>query len=192
MKYVTFVLLAILMINIATPTAQVLARSNNDESQQEDSRGGYDDNDDSNESKEGDNNDDSVAKQSTSTNSVVSTNADSRIKLLQELLMRLIALLNELKGGSSAVTPVTPVASSTALSYTAAVVATHNTTASCWSIINSNVYDLTSYISRHPGGSQNIIGICGKDGTSAFMGQHGGSSGPANILSGFYLAPLAR
>lgn len=54
-----------------------------------------------------------------------------------------------------------------ATSYTAAEVATHKTANDCWTIINGNVYDLTSYVSRHPGGDD-IELACGVDGTTLF------------------------
>jgi cytochrome b involved in lipid metabolism len=76
--------------------------------------------------------------------------------------------------------------------YTVSTVATHNSETSCWSIINGNVYDLTSFVGDHPGGERNILKICGKDGTSAFMGQHGGDSKPEKTLAGFLLGPLTE
>lgn len=195
-----FTFLAIVMIGSFAPIAQVSARGNSDESYRTNSHDRYDDDDeDENEDQDEDedieadeNDDDSFVRQNTTTTPVINTNNEARIKILQELLTKLIALLNQLENGSAVNIPVTPVASSTAQAYTKATIATHNTKASCWSIINSNVYDLTDYVSRHPGGSQSIASICGKDGTSAFTGQHGGSSRPEAILSGFYLAPLAR
>lgn len=51
--------------------------------------------------------------------------------------------------------------------YTRAEVATHNSASDCWTIINGNVYDLTSYIPRHPGGDE-ILAACGTDGSSLF------------------------
>ena len=36
-----------------------------------------------------------------------------------------------------------------------------------WISINRNVYDITTYINRHPGGSV-IIDYLGKEGTNAF------------------------
>ncbi len=54
-----------------------------------------------------------------------------------------------------------------ASSFTTAEVATHKTAADCWTIINGNVYDLTSYVSRHPGGDD-IELACGVDGTTLF------------------------
>jgi|SRR3989344_981385 len=92
-------------------------------------------------------------------------------------------------GASSSVTPntetpSTPPADTTpvAPTLTAAVVATHNTSASCWSIIDGNVYDLTSWISKHPGGQAAIKGLCGHDGTAAFHGQHGDAQKQADLL----------
>ena len=46
---------------------------------------------------------------------------------------------------------------------TAADVATHNSESSCYVIYQKNVYDLTSFIGRHDGGSQSIIDNCGKN-----------------------------
>lgn len=47
----------------------------------------------------------------------------------------------------------------------------HNSTKDCWVIINNNVYDVTSYINIHPGGSATISSFCGQDMTKAFLGQ---------------------
>jgi cytochrome b involved in lipid metabolism len=74
--------------------------------------------------------------------------------------------------------------------YTSAEVAIHASESSCWSIVNGIVYDLTSYISKHPGGSSKVLRICGKDGSSAFEGQHGGESKPERILAGYKIGPL--
>lgn len=46
-------------------------------------------------------------------------------------------------------------------------VAQHNTADDCWTIIDGNVYDITSYIPRHPGGDD-ILRACGTDGSSLF------------------------
>lgn len=107
-------------------------------------------------------------------------------------------------GGSSAATSTTPSTdstgssqtgsgqtTSTAQTYTMAQVAQHNNASSCWSAINGNVYDLTSWINQHPGGAERILSICGSDGSSAFNGQHGGQSQPMQILQSFYIGTLA-
>jgi cytochrome b involved in lipid metabolism len=74
--------------------------------------------------------------------------------------------------------------------YTSAQVATHNNSKDCWAAVNGNVYNLTSWISKHPGGEQAILSICGKDATVAFNGQHGGQTKPENILSTFFIGTL--
>jgi cytochrome b involved in lipid metabolism len=70
---------------------------------------------------------------------------------------------------------------------TAAEVAQHNTASDCWSVVNGNVYDLTTYLPRHKGGPGVLTGICGKDGTSAFTGQHSGQAAPAADLSSLFV-----
>ena len=76
--------------------------------------------------------------------------------------------------------------------YGMAEVATHNSASSCWSAVNGSVYDLTSWISEHPGGSKAILGICGKDGSAAFNDQHEGERRPANELAGFKIGLLGQ
>ena len=88
-------------------------------------------------------------------------------------------------------TPTKTTPKPTAKTYTSAQVATHKTASDCWSIINKKVYNLTSYVSSHPGGTAVISAICGKDGTSAFSGQHGGQATPTSVLSGLLLGTLA-
>ena len=89
---------------------------------------------------------------------------------------------------SPTVTPPTP----TVKSYTMAEVAAANTESNCLTVINGTVYNLTAFVNKHPGGDRNILRICGKDGTSAFNGQHGGESKPENILATFSVGVLAQ
>jgi hypothetical protein len=90
----------------------------------------------------------------------------------------------------------TPSASSSATQepeakgITRAEVAAKNSPSNCWTIIGNKVYDLTQWVSRHPGGSSAIASICGMDGTSRFKSQHA-SSGRANgTLDGYYIGDL--
>lgn len=48
----------------------------------------------------------------------------------------------------------------------------HTNMSSCWMIIDGKVYDLTKFISQHPGGNRILQG-CGKDATSLFNGTSG-------------------
>lgn len=79
-------------------------------------------------------------------------------------------------------TGTTP-AADTSKTYTMTDVQAHNTQSNCWSAIGGDVYDLTSWVSRHPGGAQAIIGLCGTDGTSAYTNQHSNSRRPKSVLA---------
>lgn len=46
-------------------------------------------------------------------------------------------------------------------------VALHNSKTDCWTIVDGGVYDITSYVPRHPGGDE-ILRACGADGSSLF------------------------
>ena len=67
---------------------------------------------------------------------------------------------------------------------------THNSKTDCWSIVNGNVYNLTSYVKNHPGGEAVLANICGKDGSKAFANQHNSQSKPNNVLKSFLLGSL--
>ena len=74
--------------------------------------------------------------------------------------------------------------------YSMANIAKNNSTSSCWAAISGKAYDLTDWISRHPGGAGAIVSICGTDATSVFQGRHGGQSGPASSLSAYLLGDV--
>lgn len=92
---------------------------------------------------------------------------------------------------SSAATSARPSASASApasasnATYTMAQVATHNSQQDCWAVIDKNVYNLTQWINRHPGGPDKIIPLCGTDATSNFHGQHDDQSRPNEQLATF-------
>ncbi len=74
--------------------------------------------------------------------------------------------------------------------YTMEEVAKHNSKESCWTVIRGEVYDLTNWIDKHPGGADKILKICGKDGTDLFIKQHGGKEKPEKILEDFEIGVL--
>ena len=91
------------------------------------------------------------------------------------------------------VTPTpTPTPTPTIAGYTMAQVRANNTARSCWTAIDGFVYDLTRWISSHPGGAGAILFLCGTDGTNAFKAQHENQSRPAIRLDGYKLGPLNR
>ncbi|KAL2918137.1 hypothetical protein HK105_202064 [Polyrhizophydium stewartii] len=51
-------------------------------------------------------------------------------------------------------------------------VAKHNSASDCWVVIHGSVYDLTAFLSEHPGGSKVILKQAGKDATAAFEQVH--------------------
>jgi cytochrome b involved in lipid metabolism len=73
---------------------------------------------------------------------------------------------------------------------TADEVAKHNSRTDCWLIIHDRVYDVTKYISSHPGGPI-IISSCGKDATEMFDNKPGDGSGHSekaqDMLGNFYI-----
>jgi|CXWL01.1.fsa_nt_gi cytochrome b involved in lipid metabolism len=77
-------------------------------------------------------------------------------------------------------------------SYTLATVSTHNSSASCWTIVSGKVYDLTSFIGKHQGGKTAIKSLCGHDGTSAFEKKHDGKSRPEQTLAKYELGVLTQ
>jgi len=76
--------------------------------------------------------------------------------------------------------------------FTLAQVQAHNSAEDCYTAINGSVYDVTSFTTKHPGGSAALISLCGIDGSSAFNGQHGGQQRPANELVNFKIGVLAK
>ncbi len=79
---------------------------------------------------------------------------------------------------------------SAAKTFTMAEVATHNSQQDCWAVVDGNVYNLTSWISRHPGGPDKIIPLCGTDATANFHGQHDDQARPNDQLATFKLGTL--
>lgn len=65
---------------------------------------------------------------------------------------------------------------------TASEVAKHNQATDCWIIINNSVYQVTEYLTLHPGGASIIIPYCGADATVVYDTKdgRGSHSGQAN------------
>ena len=76
--------------------------------------------------------------------------------------------------------------------FTRSDVATHNSTTSCYAIVSGTVYDLTSWIGKHPGGPEKIIPLCGTDATAAFSKQHGSSTKATTTLASLLIGSLSQ
>jgi cytochrome b involved in lipid metabolism len=74
-------------------------------------------------------------------------------------------------------------------------VSQHNSKNDCWTAISGDVYDLTEFINRHPGGNE-IVRACGIDATTLFNsrkttdGQSVGSGAPHSQTAREQLAQL--
>ena len=90
---------------------------------------------------------------------------------------------------ASAPASATPTATSPA-ALTMAVVKKHASASSCWSVVDGEVFDLTKWINRHPGGARRVLDMCGRDGSAAYHRQHGTSGQATKILNGYTLGKL--
>lgn len=81
-------------------------------------------------------------------------------------------------------------ANSTAV-FSAADLKKNATASSCWSVINGDVYDLTKWIGKHPGGQSVIKALCGVDGSAMFDGQHGGDRTAIATLANYKIGKFA-
>lgn len=75
---------------------------------------------------------------------------------------------------------------------TVSEVTVHNKPIDCQVIVGGLVYDLTSWISQHPGGAEAIIGLCGTDGTAAFAAQHGSNREAQRALASFKIGVIKK
>ncbi len=74
--------------------------------------------------------------------------------------------------------------------YALAEIASHKDAKSCYAAIGGSVYDLTPWIGAHPGGAENILLLCGRDGTKEFIEQHGESDKAVSRLASFKIGTL--
>lgn len=88
---------------------------------------------------------------------------------------------------------ITAPVDSSSITFSTALVAEHATTSDCWLIINSGVYDVSNYLTSHPGGQSIVLPYCGKEATQAFNtqdGQGNHSSFASNELSNYRIGTI--
>jgi hypothetical protein len=54
----------------------------------------------------------------------------------------------------------------------------HNTSEDCWTIVGDGVYDVTSFVNRHPAGSSAIKAMCGTNASEEYLSEHSGQQEP--------------
>eukprot|EP00300_Choanocystis_sp_HF-7_P025666 c27731_g1_i1.p1 GENE.c27731_g1_i1~~c27731_g1_i1.p1 ORF type:complete len:148 (-),score=32.84 c27731_g1_i1:20-436(-) len=72
---------------------------------------------------------------------------------------------------------------------TLAEVNTHNTLKDMWVVLNGRVYDVTKFVDDHPGGSEVLLDVAGRDGTSGFD-DVGHSIDARNMLKQYFIGDL--
>jgi len=71
---------------------------------------------------------------------------------------------------------------------TAEQLAAHCTEKDCWIAVNDKVYDITSFLGRHPGGKSMLLLCSGRDATQLVQTYHPFTDAPYKILDKYYLA----
>ena len=83
-----------------------------------------------------------------------------------------------------------PIRSET-VGYSMADVERRNTAEQCWTVVDGTIYDVSSFIARHPAGSSDIVGMCGRDSSENFLGQHAGQGEPEKWLATLKVGKLS-
>lgn len=76
--------------------------------------------------------------------------------------------------------------------FSASEVAEHNSAASLWVVINSNVYDVTEFRSMHPGGEELLLEYGGQDASFEAQLGHGTSRKARSLMSRYLIGTLAE
>ncbi|THU91749.1 hypothetical protein K435DRAFT_968000 [Dendrothele bispora CBS 962.96] len=76
------------------------------------------------------------------------------------------------------------------MTWTLQQVAEHNNPSSCWVIINNQVYDVSDFLSEHPGGSSIILKYAGRDATLAYEPIHPKDALEKNLPPSKHLGPV--
>jgi len=98
----------------------------------------------------------------------------------------------ELNPGSVLKPNITVETTTTAKTFTMAEVQQHNSEKSCYTAVNGSVYDVTAWISKHPGGAKAITSMCGKDASAAFDKKHGGEARPESELASYKIGTVTK
>eukprot|EP00161_Ancyromonas_sigmoides_P009243 TRINITY_DN2292_c0_g1_i1.p1 TRINITY_DN2292_c0_g1~~TRINITY_DN2292_c0_g1_i1.p1 ORF type:complete len:513 (+),score=203.63 TRINITY_DN2292_c0_g1_i1:222-1760(+) len=73
---------------------------------------------------------------------------------------------------------------------TVAELAKHNTASSPWLAINGKVYDVSEWLTAHPGGKEHLLLMAGRDATEVFESYHPFGQRAAAVLPKLLVAPL--
>ncbi|KAG8180223.1 hypothetical protein JTE90_016499 [Oedothorax gibbosus] len=76
-------------------------------------------------------------------------------------------------------------------SYTLSEVSVHCNRNDCWIVVGDNVYDVTPFLDKHPGGFDVLMEQAGRDATMAFYGA-GHHPSTFDMLEPFHIGNLAQ
>lgn len=79
-------------------------------------------------------------------------------------------------------------------SYKWAEIERHSKLSDAWIVLDNKVYNITDWISKHPGGQNMILQELGRDATVIFETAHFDSSRDArlNVLKPYFIGDLSR
>ncbi|MFA6523172.1 MAG: cytochrome b5-like heme/steroid binding domain-containing protein [Candidatus Peribacteraceae bacterium] len=106
-----------------------------------------------------------------------------------------VLMLLALTGCSKPANPTVSAGSSSSASLpvlTMEDVAKHASAQDCYTVVGDNVYDVSAFTSKHPGGPDKIIALCGKDGTDPFTRKHGTFQKAIDTLATLRIGTLAK
>lgn len=93
---------------------------------------------------------------------------------------------------SAPIAPAGSTSTSDSPTFTMDDVRLRNSPDACWTVVDGAVYDVTSFIQRHPAGPRYITAMCGKDASEGFGGQHQGQDEPEEWLATLRIGSIGR
>ncbi len=90
------------------------------------------------------------------------------MRVLRSVFVLSLSLVSALLNACDHRTLAEKVDPNTVPGITAAQLSAHNNESDCWIRIDDDVYNVTNFISMHPGGRQKLISHCGIDATADF------------------------
>lgn len=76
--------------------------------------------------------------------------------------------------------------------YTRQEVLGHKTLGDCWIIINGEVYNITSWLKRHPGGARILMHYAGEDATVAWTSFHNNKALSLKYMAAYHIGHIAE
>jgi cytochrome b involved in lipid metabolism len=70
--------------------------------------------------------------------------------------------------------------------YRLSEVASHNTKSDSWLVIHNKVYDITKFLTEHPGGEEVLLDVAGTESTDAFE-DVGHSNDARDMLADYHI-----